>query len=75
MNIYDSFCNWEDDWDLGEARRLFLEQLLRQVKKGADKSFKISNFEVKVLHLLSYTSIEEFYKGNENLSFKLKLLD
>lgn len=75
MNNYDSFCNWDDDWDLVEAQRLFIEQLLGKVKKGADKSFKISNLEVKALHLLSYTSIEEFHKKNENLSFKLKILE
>ncbi|MBA7681955.1 hypothetical protein ES703_90300 [subsurface metagenome] len=75
MNLYDSICNWHDDWDLGEAQRLFLEGFQEKVKNGADKSFKVSNLEVKVLHLLSYTSIEEFHKRNKNLSFKLKLIE
>jgi len=75
MNIYDSFCNWNDNWDLGEAKRLFLEHILEKVKKGANKSFVVSNLEVKVLHMLSYTSIEEFHKKNEKLDFKLRLLE
>lgn len=71
MDYYDPFCNWHKSWDLDEAQRLFFAQIGTKVKKGADKSFKDSRLEVKVLHLFCYTSIKEFYDNNEAVELRL----
>lgn len=75
MNLHDLFCSWHENWELDESKRLLLEELMDQVKNGADKTFNILNLDVKVIRLSYYNSIDEFCQLNEIPNLELRLLE
>jgi len=74
MNVVEPFCSWDQDSELTEPKRLFLKNLMDQLKNNADNALKVSGLEVKVIRVLYSFSLEEFRQYEELSTVELRLL-